>query len=357
VSTLKDVARLAGVGVATASRVLSGHGAVSVDAVARVRAAVSTLDYRPSAIARALSLQRSGAIGIYMPFFRGSFYANLLARVDEQLRAVERHLVVANGCGLGNERQQALDGIEFLLSRDCDGLIVVSNELHDADLVRLLRRFDRSVLINRSVAGFEQQCFDIDHERGGRLAARVLLSRGHRDIATISGPHKAGDNEARMHGFRDELAAHGVTVAPAHAVDGDFTFDGGARAARALLPAGPQSPASLRKHLGYTAVFCANDAMATALISTFAQVGLRVPRDVSVVGYDDAEYAPYTSPPLTTVQVPIEPVAANACRFLLNQCYGMALPLEGDCMPHVVWRQSVDNGPHATLALDISPAV
>ena len=356
-STLKDVARLAGVGVATASRVLSGHAAVSDVAVARVRSAVSQLDYRPSSIARALSMKRSGAIGIYMPIFRGTFYANLLASVDEQLRSVERHMVVANGCGLGNERQQALDGIEFLLSRDCDGVIVVSNELHDADLVRLMQRFEQSVIVNRHVAGFEAQCFDIDHEWGGRLAARVLLARGHRDIATISGPHKAGDNEARMHGFRDELAAHGVTVDSAHAVDGDFTFAGGASAARQLLPVGgAQSPASLRKRLPFTAVFCANDAMAVSLISSFSQVGLRVPQDVSVAGYDDAEYAAYTSPPLTTVQMPIEPVAANACRFLLNRCYGLTLPLEGDCLPRVAWRQSVRQGPHAALALDIPQA-
>lgn len=356
-STLKDVARLAGVGVATASRVLSGHSAVSDAAVARVSAAVSQLDYRPSSIARALSMRRSGAIGIYMPIFRGTFYANLLASVDEQLRSAERHMVVANGCGPGDERQRALDGIGFLLSRDCDGLVVVSNELHDADLVRLLQRFERSVIVNRHVAGFDAQCFDIDHDRGGRLAARVLLSRGHRAIATISGPHKAGDNEARMLGFRNELAAHGVTVDTAHAVDGDFTFSGGARAARQLLSVGgAQGAAGTRRRLPFTAVFCANDAMAMALISTFAQAGLRVPQDVSVVGYDDAEYAPYTSPPLTTVQMPIEPVAANACRCLLNQCYAMQLPLEGDCVPRVAWRHSVDPGPHAALDLDIPEA-
>ena len=126
-STIKDVARLAGVGVATASRVLSGKGATSADAVQRVRAAASTLDYRPSSIARALSLKRSDAIGMYVAAFGDTFYANILARTDEELREVERHLVVANGCGGGrNKRQRALDGIEFLLERECDGVLMFS---------------------------------------------------------------------------------------------------------------------------------------------------------------------------------------------------------------------------------------
>jgi LacI family transcriptional regulator len=175
------------------------------------------------------------------------------------------------------------------------------------------------------------------------VAARALLARGHRRIAAIAGPQDAPDNLARMRGFFDELAAHGVKVAPEHLVGAGFDHASGDAATRQLLQTARHG------RLGFTAVFAANDVMALAVVARLSQSGLVVPDDVSVIGYDDADFALYGSPPLTTVRVPIRDVAANACRHLLNLCYGLDLPVVREFPCSLVWRHSVAPLPGADL--------
>jgi len=330
-ATIKDVAKHAGVGVGTASRAVSGNGAVAASTLARVQAAVQALDFRPSNVARALSLNTRGMVGVYVPAFGGPFISPLLQAIDAELRAVDRHMVVASGCGQGDDRQQALQGIDFLVQRECDGIVLFSNHLLEADLQALQARFAHTVLLNRSSPALGDQAFPCDHTLGGQLAAQALLAHGHRRIATIQGALDAPDNAQRMAGFYATLAEHGVAVAPEHRQDGGFGFESGHAAAERLL-----------EHPGFSAVFCANDVMAMAAISRLTQAGLRVPHDVSVLGYDDADVARFTAPPLTTVHIPIAALARRACRQLLNQCYRLNLPLAPrDLPPHVVWRASV----------------
>lgn len=346
-ATIKDVAKLAGVGVGTASRAISGRGGVSAGAMARVQKAIQQLDFRPSNVARALSLKSLGMLGVYVPSFEGSFYSPILQAIDSELRAVDRHMVAANGCGHGDERLKALEGIDFLLQRQCDGILVLSNELLEADLIGLYQRSHRMVLLNRYSPALGGHVFSPEHEEAGRLAAMALLSRGHRDIAVIQGPPAAPDNQDRMRGFYSELARHGVHVKSPHRIDGDFSLISGYAGADQLLA---QSDA------GYTAVFCANDDMAMGAISRFTLAGRKVPDDVSVMGYDDTTVAAFTAPALTTVRIPMDKVTTNACRFLLNLCYGMSLPVERDFRPEVVWRASVASGPHAMMNLPRCPA-
>jgi LacI family transcriptional regulator len=336
-ATIKDVARLAGVGLGTASRAISGRGPVSEKALAKVNEAVAALQFRPSNVARALASKTLGMVGIYVPDFSGTFYGQILQTIDGELRAVDRHMVAANGCGHGDARQQALDGVHFLYERECDGVIVMSNELTDDDFAMLFQRYPTLVLLNRSTPARPQRCFSTDHELGGRLAARALLLKGHREIAFISGPRSAPDNEQRIAGFLDELARHQVRVPKRRRVVADFSFDGGYAAAETLLAGSARD---------YSALFCANDVMAMAAISCLDRRGIDVPGELSVLGFDDSELSRYTAPALSTVGVPIVDAAANACRFLLNQCYGLTLPVARDFSPELVWRDSVGVGPH-----------
>ncbi|HEX7688816.1 MAG TPA: substrate-binding domain-containing protein [Burkholderiaceae bacterium] len=328
-TTIKDVAALAGVGLGTASRAMSGRGSVAPETRRRVEHAARSLNFQPLRRARA---EAGGSIGLVVPSFTGNFYAPLLQAVDAELRAAGRHLLVAGGRSEGDERRRALDGIGFLLERRCAGVIVATNALSEADLHELRRRCPRVAFINRRAAGVERHCFDIDHELGGRLAARALLGRGHREIACIAGPADAADSRQRMAGFHAELARHGLAIPPARRAEGDFSFAGGFAATRRLLE---QAPA------GWTALFCANDVMAMAAISRLARAGLAVPRDVSVLGFDDSDIATYTTPQLTTVRIPVEQMAASACRFLLNECYGLAQPVAREFQPVLMWRDSV----------------
>jgi LacI family transcriptional regulator len=212
--------------------------------------------------------------------------------------------------------------------------------LLEADLIGIYQRSHRMVLLNRYSPALGGHVFSPEHEQAGRLAAMALLSRGHRDIAVIQGPPSAPDNQDRMRGFHSELARHGVQVKPQHRIDGNFSLGSGYAGAEQLLA--QADPA-------YTAVFCANDDMAMGAISRFTLAGRKVPDDVSVMGYDDTAVAMYTAPALTTVRIPMDKVTTNGCRFLLNLCYGMNLPVERDFAPEVVWRGSVAQGPHPAL--------
>jgi LacI family transcriptional regulator len=344
-ATIKDVAKLAGVGVGTASRAISGKGAISALTMAKVKLAVQTLSFRPSSTARALSLRESGMVGVFVPIFEGTFYSPILDCIDGELRHADRHMMAASGYGHGSEAERALNSLDFLFQRECDGVLALSSHVTDEQFLALYKQNAKLVVLNRSVAGMKANCFSADHHLAGQYAARALLARGHRSIATIQGSNHGPDIAQRMAGFHTELALHGLQVKAEHQVDGMFTFDSGYAAADTLLKA-PQGE--------FTAVFCANDVMAMAAIQRFTQAGLRVPQDLSVMGYDDVDIATYTSPGLSTVHVPIRDVATNGCRHLLNLCYGLELPVQRDFHPHVVWRCSVALGPCEPLQLDFA---
>ncbi|CAB3779494.1 substrate-binding domain-containing protein [Pararobbsia alpina] len=330
-ATIKDVARLAGVGVGTASRAISGKGSVSPEAAARVRAAIAALDFRPSSIARALSMQSLGVIGLFVPSFRGNFYGTILETTDNELRAVHRHMVVANGSGEGDGREQALDAIDFLIQRDCDGIIVISHDLHDEDVVRIQQRMPKVALLNRNFERMRDACFSVDHTYGGMLAARTLLDHGHRKLAVMAGPKSAPDNVDRVNGFLTEVASHGIDPAGVPVVEGNFTPDGGWQAMKAFAGLG----------LSFTGLFCANDDMAIGALSYLRQTGVSVPHELSVIGYDDVDAAAHTAPTLTSVHIPMYEVTSNAVRWLINECYGVGQPVVRQFPVSVSMRASV----------------
>jgi LacI family transcriptional regulator len=343
VATIKDVARLAGVGVGTASRAISGRGSVSPEAAARVREAASALHFRPSSIARALSMQSLGVIGLFVPSFRGNFYGTILETTDSELRAVHRHMVVANGSGEGDGREQALDAIDFLIQRDCDGIVVISHDLHDDDVVRIQQRMPKIALLNRNFERMRDACFSVDHTYGGTLAARTLLDHGHRKLAVLAGPTSAPDNIDRINGFFAEVAAHGIDPASLPMVEGNFTPDGGWQAMKALAEQA-RSKSGARggsSGLPFTGLFCANDDMAIGALSYLRQSGVSVPHDLSVIGYDDVDAAAHTSPPLTSVHIPMYEVTSNAVRWLINECYGVGQPVMRQFPISVSMRASV----------------
>lgn len=343
-STIRDVARLAGVGLGTASRAFSGRGAVSPDALARVMAAAEELNFRPSAIAQALSLKRSGSLGVYVPELASFFYSSIVTAADQLLRAHGHHLVVVCGSPSRDPRQEALDGVDFLLARDCDGLLITGNELTDQDLREMAKRVKHLAVVNRKVPGLKRICFMPDHEEGGRIAARALLCRGHRRIAVLSGPAWVLDNRLRMRGFLSELALHGIE--PELTLKGDFSRECGWETGVRLVNAIDRSLGAEQR---CSAVFCANDRMAMGLISRLWVEGWRVPDDLSVVGYDNDDFATFGTPPLTTVHMPLIEQARQATAQLMRECYGDPCELEAPAAPALASRLSVGPGPFEPL--------
>lgn len=342
-ATIKDVARLAGVGVGTASRVISGKGSFSQEAADRVSVAVRQLGFRPSATARALSLRSTGAIGVFIPDFIGPFYGPLLHAIDTELRQYGRHMVVANGCAEEDPRQRALDGVHFLMDRECDGIVITSSALKDADLLSLHEQFPCMAVVNRDVKGMKSQCFTVDHKAAGRLAAQIILDWHHRRIAVISGPTTAGDNRQRLQGFFDRLGEAGIDAFSVQFEEVEPTAGAGWTAAERLLAATKRM----------TALFCTNDQLAMGAMSCLQHAGVSVPGDMSVVGHDDIDLSAYLSPRLTSVHIPIAEMGLNACRMLMNTCYDMDLKVSKEFEPTLSMRDSVGR---AGAGLRQSPA-
>jgi len=336
-ATLKDVARLAGVGLGTASRVVAGKGSVSPAKAEKVRKAIEELQFRPSHAARSLMLGSTQTMGVYIPALSGTFYTPILALIDAELRAAGVQMVVAFGSGGGDEHTRAMRGLEFLIERGCDGILAMATPLGEDDVMSLGLKGGKIVLINHSLASIPERCFTLDHRRAGQLAAITLLERGHREIAVIAGPADFLDNIQRIEGFLSELEKAGIDPHTMWIVESDFSPSGGWRAAQALLDSG-------RK---FTALFCANDEMAVGALSCFQEAGIRVPHDVSVIGYDDTPSAEYAAPRLTSVHLPWREMTQNGIWQLLNICYGLDRPVTRDFPISVTHRSSLSEPPAA----------
>ena len=303
---------MAGVGTGTASRVVRGKGSVSPDKLERVRQAIDALGYRPSHTARSLLYGRSRMIGVYIPMLSGTFYTAILQIIDAELRAAGLHMMIGFGTGKGGARQEAVEGVNLLLARGCDGVIVLTSPLQEEDLALFGERRKRLVALNHALESIPEQCFTVDHMLGGRLAARTLLERGHREIAVLGGPWAVQDNVERIEGFMCELEAAGIDTGAMWVSEHDFSSSAGWSGAQELLASKTR----------FTALFCANDEMALGAISCFYEAGIHVPRDVSVIGYDDAPSAAHAAPPLTSVRIPWREMTASGVAELLNLCDG-----------------------------------
>ncbi|MES2161554.1 MAG: LacI family DNA-binding transcriptional regulator [Pseudomonadota bacterium] len=330
-ATLKDVAVLAGVGMSTASRAISGAGPVSAEAMKKVQAAIEQLNFRPSSIGRSLSAQSLGMIGIFTPSFFGAYYGTILKQTDVELRAMRRHVVVATGCGDNSPRDEAVEAVKFLIGRDCDGIVVLGHDLYDEDLISLQKMHPKMAFLNRRSPQLPDASFCPDHFHGGELAAQTLLQAGHRDLAVISGPASTSDNKERLDGFFAELQRGGIERSAVRLIESDFSREGGFSATQQLINEG----------LKFTGLFCANDEMAVGALSCFHRAGINVPEKVSVIGYDDDYSAEYSSPGLTSVHIPMQQLTQNAVRWLLNLCYGTQHEIVRDFPVTVTMRGSV----------------
>jgi DNA-binding LacI/PurR family transcriptional regulator len=307
-STLEDVAAVAGVSRATASRVLNGLPSVRTASVEAVQRAVAELGYRPNPAARSLARGRHDSIGLILTErdlaeLPHSFFAQPLrgATAAVAQRSIQLVLLLATDDDAALRRY--LDGSHV------DGALVIL-EAHSTHLPQLLGRTGVPVVyLGRPVDSdpIVHSYVDVDNYGGARLATTELVDRGRRLIGTIAGPPDMGVAVDRLAGWRDVLVERGMPVLPAaHA---DFTADGGANAMARLLAAQPD----------LDAVFVASDLMATGALKVLAASGRRVPRDVSVIGYDDSILAPTATPPLTSVRQPLEEMGHLMVDLLLDR--------------------------------------
>jgi LacI family transcriptional regulator len=326
--TIKDVALHAEVSVTTVSHVVNATRFVSENARQRVNDAISELKYVPSALARSLKNNQTHTIGMMIPNCTNPFFAELIRGIEDTCFAAGFNVIL---CNSDDDPHKQRKYIRVLTEKQVDGIIVFSSG-GDSELSEALREvLMPKILIDREVEHVSADLVELDHEAGAWLATRHLVSLGHRRIATITGPLDLAPARYRRDGYRRAMDEAGLAVNPTWEVEGGFTSELGYSAMQRLLALG-QMP---------SAVFASNDLMAIGAICAATAHGLRVPQEISVIGFDDIALATYSSPPLTTVAQPKHQLGSLAATLLMERIENPDRPLRREIMqPTLCLRRS-----------------
>jgi len=341
VPTLRDVAALAGVHPATASRALNPatQGMTSADTAQRVLRAAEQLGYRPNAVARSLRTARSSSIGVVVPDLTNPLFPPIVRGIEAAFAPHGYVLLIVN---TDNNPAQEAQLVASLQARSIDGLILATARL-DHPLIETLAAGDLPVvLVNRRRQGLTLPSVIPDDAAGIRLAVAHLAQLGHRRIAHIAGPQDTSTGTARLRAFRAAVREHGLDYDQALVVPcGSWSEAEGARALRGLLTGGGR----------FTAVLAGNDMLALGCYDVLAERGIACPDDLSVVGFNDMPFVDKLRPALTTVHIPQHDLGAQAARLLLDQMSDFRREERAVLMPvELAVRESTGAPPPGTAA-------
>ncbi|TSD49141.1 substrate-binding domain-containing protein [Rhodococcus sp. KBS0724] len=312
--TLREIADKAGVHISTASRVLRQPEPVDgwSDSAQRVRQVAEELGYQPNLWAASLRTRKTTTIGVVMPRLTDGVVATMFGGIEEAATAAGYSVLLSSPPDDLDAQRKA---VEFLISRQVDGLMLSSIHLPGTDFVESLPTHSLPVLLlNRHIdVGLPYVSGD-DH-RGGYLAGRHLMDCGYRDLGAIAGPDHASTSRERVAGFRDALAEAGLELPPHRIVASDFEVEGGVRAATQLL-SGPTRP---------DAIFTVSDTIAIGVLGVARDLGLSIPDDLALVGYNDIPVVSQLPVPLTTVRSPARKIGATGVQNLLSLMAGKSV--------------------------------
>ncbi|NJC70725.1 LacI family transcriptional regulator [Planosporangium thailandense] len=328
--TLPDVARAAGVSTATAARALGGYGSVRPETRRKVQAAAADLGYRANGLARSLITGSTDTIGVVLADIENSFFARALRGIADTAHAAGFEVVLVNSDeDLDNER----NAVRVLTEKRVDGLVVCPADARDISHLRTVHDAGIPlVLLDRRVPRLAADVVGIDNHAAAQEATAHLIAAGHTRVALLTGgdpslaaalqvPDLVGVERlaattvgTRAAGYRDALLAAGLPVDPVLvSVEGFHRADAAAATHRLLgLPEPP------------TAILALDSLLALGVLQALRERGLTCPDDLSVIGFDDAEWALVSSPPLTVVAQPVYEIGAEACRLLLRRMHGGA---------------------------------
>ncbi|MGN5223288.1 LacI family DNA-binding transcriptional regulator [Aeromonas veronii] len=326
--TIKEVAEFAKVSQATVSRALNNHPTVKEKNRKKVFDAIDALGYKPNTFAQALASSRSHSIGMLVGSLDGPFYGPLMHHAENIVRQHNLHLIVTSGQESHSKEQ---DSIEFLRSKQVDGLIIYSDTLHDDELIALIAKQQATILINRYIPEVAKHCIYIDNEFGGYLATRYLIEHGHTNIACITGQLSKVDSRDRLQGYRNALTEFGISYNPDLVMEGRFDHQGNHKIANRLLDLDST----------ITAIFCQNDNIALAVYDVAVERGLVIGQDLSIIGFDNAIFSQHMRPSLTTVNFPVIEMGQEAARGVLALVNEQHHSLRHKLIPELVIRNSV----------------
>ncbi len=328
---IEDVARLAGVSTATVSRALSNPESVSPGARARVLEAVAQVGYQPNQAARSLRSQKSRMVLVVLPDVSNIFFSKVLQGIEETLFAAGYGMIIGNLDGAPDKEARFA---AFLATGHVDGAILLNGHL-----VGQARDGSGApapvgvplVALCEAIPAADIPQVVVDNRAAARGATQLLARRGHRRIAHLTGPAANVLESERAAGYREGLAAAGRLFDPALVIEGDYTIAAGALAAIRIAGLDPRPDA----------VFCSNDEMAIGLMGGLAAAGIDVPRDMSVMGFDDIEFAAMARPALTTIHQPRRELGRTGAALILDLLAGRSAPASTVLATSLIERMSV----------------
>ncbi len=328
-ATIMDVARLAGVSKKTVSRVINDFEFVQEKTRAKVKAVIDELGYTPDPQARGLSSRYAYLIGMVFDNPSAQYVVSLQYGILDGLRDSGFELIV-HPCD--SKRTNYVEEVKrFVKQQRLFGVIFVPRVSEDMELAAAMRELGVEYLRIASVSLDDSDRMIVTNDRlAGREVARYLESLGHRTLGLINGPSRYRSAIERGDGFREGLAERGVKLDKRYVYEGGYTFESGVAGAQTLLSQSPRP----------TAIFAANDQMAAGIYKTAQRMGIKIPEQLSVVGYDDSPLAMQLWPTLTTCNVPVRQLGQQAARALLSKRQSKAVFSGGSIEPTLVVRES-----------------
>ena len=329
--TIREVAKECGLSVSAVSQVLNGKEVgIPQKTKEKVRAAAEKLRYRPNAAARSLVTSRSDTVGVLVPDISNAFFGEAFKEIQRRMGEEGFDVLLCSGDGTAKQDERFL---RLFAARGADGLIVAPaaetlEEKNAEKFAALLEEIRITYVYLDRYPALPCARVSADHRAGGYAAARCLLKNGHTKIGCIAGPAALVGARLRLEGFCDALAEAGIRPL---AINAPFTAEGGERAAKALFGR------------GLTALFASDDLQAYGAMRAAAETGVRIPDDVSLVGYDDLQFSALANPPLTTVSQPVKDMATAAAELLLRRMRGEDAESPPLFAPRLIERQTVKN--------------
>lgn len=316
---MREVAERAGVSITTVSHVINKTRAVSDDLTERVRIAMDELDYQPNLLARGLRKKESTTLGVILPDITNSFFADIARAIED---TSFRHGFSVILCNTDDDVAKEITYTRALSEKQVDGIIFVAAG-KSADQVRSLQEQKLPVVVvDRAIEDISADTVAADHTKGGLLATRHLIELGHKRIACIMGPSILEPAAQRMYGYRKAMQDAGLPVMDEWIVRSNFRYDGGREAAIKLLSL-PEPP---------TAIFASNDMMAIGAIGAAKDLGMMIPDDLSIVGFDDILLSAIFNPGLTTVTQPKYEIGVLATNMLLDRIENPQIPVRREVL-------------------------
>lgn len=332
--TIEDVARFAGVSKATVSRVINGNPkGVGVETRKKVKQVIEQIGYNPSLLERGIALAQTKSIGLIIPDISNPFFPELVKAVETQA-AENGYMVILANTDFSAEKEQLV--ISTFINKRVDGIILTTASHNIGTVCGQLKKYQvPCVMLDRLVEELKDSSFSagvfVDNEYATYIATEHLLKNGHRDIAFICGPDDVSTSQERLQGYLISLYQHGVPYCEELVCKGDYTMESGSQAVMELS----------RRGIPFTGLVASNDAMAIGAMKALRRLGLGIPEDVEVIGFDNIAFAEMMDPPLSTIQQPTEEMGRVAVRLLLEIISGKE-PAIRHCrlQPKLILRQT-----------------